>query len=310
MRLILWLPSILAAQTIFPNLNFDEGEVGKTPPGWIVPMPNGSIVEARKGSECRAGGCVFLKRTETPPTNPFANIMQSVNAKSLVGKKFVFRAAVRVEGETAGEDRAQLWARVDLPNRQMGFFENMDDRPVRNGDWAVYEIRGEIEPDATSINFGIMAFGKARAWVDDASLEIVDTHPESADVLAVRKAIGAQYPLINDPASKTEILSVKLQGGDAIVRTRVTTAAGESRFITNSIDQWSQSVDKKWARMASTPRPKREVFPPLTPERIKRITDELAAKSTTLTGVTAGAPYADLAAFGKAVGNGNDPPPA
>lgn len=303
MRLILLVPSLLAAQSIFPNLNFDEGEPGKAPPGWLVPIPAGTIAEVRNGTECRNGACVFLTRTEQPPPNTFGSVMQSKSAKTFAGKKFVFRAAIRVENSSVAEDRVQLWARVDLPNQQRGFFENMDDRPIRTGDWAIYEVRGEVEPDATLINFGIMAFGKARAWVDDAELEIVDAHPETAEVRAVRTAIDEQYRLITDPVAKTEILSVKMLGGDAIVRTRVTADIGETQLVSNFVDQWSESVDKHWARMASTPRAKREVIPPLTPERIKQITGELAARSTELSGVTAGAPHTDLAAFGKAVGN-------
>ncbi len=137
MRFILLLPSLLAAQSIFPNLNFDEGEPGKAPPGWYVPMPAGTIAEVRKGAECRSGGCAFLQLTYTSSTSPFAVLTQSKSAKPLAGKRFVFRAAVRVENGAAPEDRVQMWARVDLPNQQKGFFENMDDRPIRTGDWAI-----------------------------------------------------------------------------------------------------------------------------------------------------------------------------
>jgi C-terminal processing protease CtpA/Prc len=53
----------------------------------------------------------------------------------------------------------------------MGFFDNMNDRPIRSAEWAYYEITGEVAPDAESLNFGMMLQGSGKAWLDDVTLE-------------------------------------------------------------------------------------------------------------------------------------------
>ena len=52
----------------------------------------------------------------------------------------------------------------------MGFFNNMDDRPIRSADWQYNEIVGDIDDDAIAINIGMMLIGKGKAWLDDVSL--------------------------------------------------------------------------------------------------------------------------------------------
>ena len=54
-----------------------------------------------------------------------------------------------------------------------GFADNMDDRPVRTGNWTRCEIVGEINDDARFINFGVMSIGGGRVWVDDVSFEVI-----------------------------------------------------------------------------------------------------------------------------------------
>jgi hypothetical protein len=73
----------------------------------------------------------------------------------------------------AGGDRAQMWLSVDRANRRQGFFDNMNDRPVRSSDWTRCEIDAEIDHDATFVNFGVMSIGRGRVWVDDVSFEVV-----------------------------------------------------------------------------------------------------------------------------------------
>jgi hypothetical protein len=71
------------------------------------------------------------------------------------------------------EDRAQMWLNVERANRRNGFFDNMDDRPVRSPEWSHCEITGEIGEDARFINFGVMSIGGGRVWVDDVSFDVI-----------------------------------------------------------------------------------------------------------------------------------------
>ena len=109
--------------------------------------------------------------------NGFANLTQSVDAEPLQGKRVRFRAAVKVQGAGA-QDRVQLWFRVDRKaedgNTPMGFFDNMQDRPIMAGDWQHYEIVGDIADDAERIVLGFLGFGNCIALIDDVSLEVVE----------------------------------------------------------------------------------------------------------------------------------------
>ncbi|HYG61285.1 MAG TPA: S41 family peptidase [Thermoanaerobaculia bacterium] len=106
-----------------------------------------------------------------PRPGEFGTISQHFDAAALRGKKVRFRAAVRAEVQ--GENQAQLWLRVDRPNGEMGFFDNMRDRPIRQGEWNVYEITGDVAPDAQGIVAGVMLDQEGRVWIDEASLEAV-----------------------------------------------------------------------------------------------------------------------------------------
>jgi hypothetical protein len=103
--------------------------------------------------------------------------MQRIDAAPFRGKRVRYRAAVRAEVKGPGNE-ARLWLRVDRPEiegqRSAGFFDNMHDRPIVKEVWAHYDIVGDIDKDAESINLGMFLLGRGRAWLDDVSLEVVD----------------------------------------------------------------------------------------------------------------------------------------
>jgi C-terminal processing protease CtpA/Prc len=93
---------------------------------------------------------------------------QGIEATAHRGKRVKLRAYVRAE-VTAG-NQSQLWLRVDRPANQIGFFDNMSDRPITASDWRLYEIEGPVADDATAIAFGCFVVAQGRAWVDDVEL--------------------------------------------------------------------------------------------------------------------------------------------
>ena len=171
------------------NLNFEEGVVGKVPPGWFVPaLPRDAnhLAELRR-TGCRSRiGCAVVLVPPNAPT-PLGNLMQSFGAAAYRGKRVRLRAWLRLEDQGPDEQpgarlgiwellrpsRAQMWLSVDRASRRPGFFDNMDDRPVRSTDWTRCEIATPIDDDATFINFGVMSIGRGRVWVDDVSFETV-----------------------------------------------------------------------------------------------------------------------------------------
>jgi C-terminal processing protease CtpA/Prc len=166
--------SLCAANPGPVNLDFESGSPGEVPSGWIAPKGVIGFTVAlstetpKQGKQCaRVSGA--SQRTEAGRPS-FGNVMQTIDATPYRGKRVRFRGAVRVEGARA---IAALWMRVDRPERQMGFFDNMDNRPIRATTWTYYEIAGDIAADAETLNFGMMLQQEGVAWLDDVSIETV-----------------------------------------------------------------------------------------------------------------------------------------
>src|SRR5262249_34841018 len=88
-------------------------------------------VQIVSGKAYKGNDCAEIESTGQPEDREFGNIMQFFDATPFIGKTVRYRAAVRVEGS----GRAQLWMRVDRKEKQMGFFDNMDDRPINSSQW-------------------------------------------------------------------------------------------------------------------------------------------------------------------------------
>ena len=154
------------------NLKFDQGVEGRAPPGWSVPaLPK----EADRWAELRRTGCrsrtgcaVVLGNS----TVRVGNLYQSISAAAYRGKTVRMGAWLRMESADPG-DRAQMWLSVDRGNGKDGFFESMNNRPVQSDDWTYRVITVDIDPDASFIEFGVMTYGRGRAWVDSVSFEVI-----------------------------------------------------------------------------------------------------------------------------------------
>jgi tetratricopeptide (TPR) repeat protein len=156
------------------NLNFEDGAPAKVPPGWIalaLPKDADFLAQLRRKG-CRTGsGCAVVQAPASSP-RPFGNMMQSFSATAYRGKTVRLRAWIRLEAMEQ-DDRGQMWLAVVRANRRNGFYDNMDDRPVRSSQWTQCEIVGEVDRDAQFIDFGFMSSGKGRVWVDDVTFQVV-----------------------------------------------------------------------------------------------------------------------------------------
>lgn len=172
---------VIAGETVPANAGFEQGQPGQAPVQWLVPKIPGFHVLVCDEDPKSGTQCLTIKPI-AEGSGPFGNVMQRVDAAPFRGKRVRYRAAVRtaIDGQ---EGRAQLWLRVDRVRekgqRKMGFFDNMNNRPIRKKDWDYYEIVGDIAEDAEVINVGMLFAGSGQAWMDDASLEIVDQDIEA-----------------------------------------------------------------------------------------------------------------------------------
>lgn len=102
----------------------------------------------------------------------FATLMQTLPASPDVrGRTIRLRGRVRSAPRDA-TGAASLWLRVDRPGQQMGFFDNMGNRPIRVPEWREYAIEGPVAEDATNVAFGVMASGSVTADFDSMDLAV------------------------------------------------------------------------------------------------------------------------------------------
>lgn len=104
--------------------------------------------------------------------NGFGTLMQSISASSYAGKRVRLRGWVKSQdvGDWAG-----LWMRVDK-GRETVAFDNMQDRAIKGVQpWSTYDVVLDVPADATSISFGILLSGVGEVWLNDLSLEVVDS---------------------------------------------------------------------------------------------------------------------------------------
>jgi C-terminal processing protease CtpA/Prc len=107
--------------------------------------------------------------SDLTPSPGFGTVTQGIEAKKYRGKKIKLQASVKTDVEGTG-NQGQLWLRVDRPNKQMGFFDNMADRPITYREWKEYEIIGTVAKDAEHIVFGCFLNGHGKVWMDNVQL--------------------------------------------------------------------------------------------------------------------------------------------
>lgn len=158
-----------SAQSALANPGFEEGAPSLT--GWQFRAMTGFAfaLDSADAHEGRWAARVMGQGGGAP--GAFGNLLQRLDAAPYRGRRVRYRAWMRTE-LAAGANRAGLWLRVDRPGGVIGFFDNMEARPItgRTG-WTQYEITGEVARDAEAVFVGALLIGEGQAWVDAASLE-------------------------------------------------------------------------------------------------------------------------------------------
>jgi hypothetical protein len=154
-----------------------NGEDG--PAGWRFVGKGGGVVHMESKNPFAGSACARIDSTGAGSEERlFNNLMQAIDATDWQGKKVRFRAAVRT-ADLADAAQVQMWFRVDRKpklegERNMGAFDNMQDRPIDSTEWKHFDIVLPVDQDAQRLNVGVLIQGKGKAWFDDASLEVVD----------------------------------------------------------------------------------------------------------------------------------------
>ena len=197
-----------------PGLEVAELGTPTEKSGWLfmaTPGEAGYRIASETDQVLAGKRCARLEQEGTFEGIGFGNLMQVIDAAPYRGKRVRFRAAVRSTVEGAG-NQAMLWMRVDRTDKEeSGFFDNMHDRPIKAKEWKHYDVVGDVADDASLINLGMVLVGSGKAWLDDASFELV-----GADV-PVTGAEQAKQKAQEVPADKTAaniLLNPSFEDGD------------------------------------------------------------------------------------------------
>jgi pimeloyl-ACP methyl ester carboxylesterase len=117
--------------------------------------------------------CFILMPFALQAQENWMSYSQNIPTQGYEGHRFRWQAAVRAEIE---DDSAWigLWARVDK-QKGMGFFDNMQNRPIRSRTWKTYTVEGKIDSSAHQLAFGTLVMYNGKFYIDAAKLEIETT---------------------------------------------------------------------------------------------------------------------------------------
>ncbi|MGD2086526.1 MAG: S41 family peptidase [Candidatus Aminicenantes bacterium] len=108
--------------------------------------------------------------------NSYGAIANGLDAIPYRGKTIKLKAAVKV-----GKGMGQLWLRVDRTGKEVGFFDDMDEKPIQSNQWNYYEISGPVAKDAEKVYYGCLLREAGQLWVDDFQLYIKAEGEENQD---------------------------------------------------------------------------------------------------------------------------------
>jgi hypothetical protein len=158
-----------------PNPGFEEGGPGGPPAGWggtVAPAEGTSgyrlVLDADRPYRGRASARIDQVGDENP-AQPFGSLGTGIEAAPFRGRRIRLTAAVRTAVPAGSQ--VGLWLRVGRPGGQMGFFDNMADRPIRSPEWSDFTIEGDVARDAEGIALGMILVGAGSAWLDEVRVE-------------------------------------------------------------------------------------------------------------------------------------------
>jgi len=142
------------------------------PAGWIVAGSSPKDFEFSRDSSAAMDGRYSALIATKPGIAPsgFGTLMQTINAENYRGGRW------RLSGylKTSDATRAQMWMRVDGPDRKVVSFDNMDARPVTGTTgWTRYDIVLDVPSDSVDIAFGFLLTRGGKVWGDNFRLEKV-----------------------------------------------------------------------------------------------------------------------------------------
>ena len=198
--------------TELTNGSFEEVNEAGVPKGWFFP----AAVVAKIGYRLQLDPQGGIEKSKSPmlvstgslPPRASCNLTQAINPAALRGKRVRFGAAVRA-ADLENDGKALLWFVVESGGesgrKRVTAMDNMENRPIRSGEWKHYDIVGNIDSQATGLRVGLILAGSGKAWIDDATLEMVasDTPTTTQESASAQPAKSGTPPSSVKSASAT-----------------------------------------------------------------------------------------------------------
>src|SRR5215469_1463381 len=167
---------------------------------------------------------------------------KAINATNYAGHNFRLTAMVRTE-LSDDSAAAHLWARVDKM-KGSGFFDNMDDRPIRSANWKSYTVQGTIDTGATKLAFGMYCQYNGKFYFDDVKLEIETANDKWKNIFTANFNDGKTDGLVEGVQSGSN-------NGFNKKYTATIVASGSSKaFLIRGTDVPNYGVNKKVGKFA------------------------------------------------------------
>jgi erythromycin esterase len=165
------------------NLGFEQGERDQSPPGWMSGAPDfvGTAYQPALGfhvtiseKQHHSGkrSAMIRRQLNEAYGEDAGGLEQMIDARPYRGKHIQLMAAVRADVRGAG-NQAHLWLRVNAKDGESYFFDADLDHPITANRWRDVGIRGEVDQNAKTIEYGLALVGAGEAYLDDVSLRVV-----------------------------------------------------------------------------------------------------------------------------------------
>lgn len=178
-----------APAPVVVNAGFEAADTDGRPTGWRTAGVGyaGDITRDAPGAGQSSGHLRSLDRSVTPQR--FGALAQSVDAEAFRGHRVRFRALARTSLPSAGAGKVGLWLRVDGEAGEVLSIDNMAGRPIVAPTWTPVDIVAQVPQAARKLTFGLLLNGAGEAWIDEASLKVVDGSDagEPAKTISVRQ---------------------------------------------------------------------------------------------------------------------------
>jgi hypothetical protein len=182
--------------------------VADVPAGWSVAGSSPQDYEFSQDSNTASSGhnSAVIAAKSGVVLKGFGTLMQTISAENYRNGRW------RLSGylKTSDATRAQMWMRVDGPDRRVVSFDNMDARPVTGTTgWTRYEIVLDVPADSVNIAFGFLLTQGGKVWGDNFRLEKVAaevpvTSPATSATVLPKQPVNIDFENVPDTAFAAE----------------------------------------------------------------------------------------------------------